>query len=46
VRTQTEIEQERHALKALRGDYTEVPRVDAATPQESGGARALQAAER
>ena len=46
VRTQTEIEQERHALKALRGDYADIPRVEAASPQESGGARALQAAER
>ena len=46
VRTQTEIEEERHALKALRGDYADVPRVDAASPRESDGARAFEAARR
>jgi len=46
VRTQAEIEQERHALKALRGDYAEVPRVEADSVRESGSSRALEAAER
>ena len=46
VRTQAEIEQERHALKALRGDYAEVPRVEADSARESGSSRALKAAER
>ena len=46
IRTQTEIEQERHALKALRGDYAEVQQVEAASPRESNGARAFQAARR
>jgi hypothetical protein len=46
IRTQTEIERERHALKALRGDYADVPRVEAASPRESDGARAFQAAQR
>ena len=45
-RTQAEIEEERHALKALRGDYAEVPRVEADSPRDSGSARALQAAQR
>src|SRR5688572_20409141 len=35
IRTQAEIEQERHALKALRGDYAEVPRVEAVSPSGS-----------
>ena len=46
VRTQAEIEEERHALKALRGDYAEVSRVEARSPEESEGARAFQAARR
>jgi hypothetical protein len=46
IRTQTEIEEERHALKALRGDYAEVPRVEANSPRESDSARAFQAAKR
>ncbi len=46
IRTQAEIEQERHALKALRGDYAEVPRVEANSPRESDSARAFQAARR
>jgi hypothetical protein len=46
VRTQAEIEEERHALKALRGDYAEVPRVEADSPRDSGSARAFQAAQR
>jgi hypothetical protein len=46
IRTQAEIEQERHALKALRGDYAEVPRVEASLARESDSARAFQAAKR
>jgi hypothetical protein len=46
IRTQAEIEQERHALKALRGDYAEVPRVEANSPRETDSARAFQAAKR
>ena len=46
VRTQTEIEQERHALKALRGDYADVPVVEAASPGESDAVQAFQAARR
>ena len=46
IRTQAEIEQERHALKALRGDYAEVPRVEASLERESDSARAFQAAKR
>lgn len=46
VRTQAEIDEERHALKALRGDYAAVPRVDARSSAESDGARAFQAARR
>lgn len=34
VRTQGEIERERHALKALRGDFDRVPSSDAAPPGE------------
>ena len=46
IRTQAEIEEERHALKALRGDYAEIPRVEAAVPGQSHGARAFEAAQR
>lgn len=46
IRTQAEIEQERHALKALRGDYAEVPRVEASLARESDSARAFEAAKR
>lgn len=34
VRTQREIERERYALKALRGDFDQVPAKDAAPPNE------------
>jgi hypothetical protein len=40
-RTQTEIEQERYALKALRGDFRSVPAGDADRP--TGARQALQA---
>ena len=40
------LEEERHALKALRGDYADVSRVEARSPEESDGARAFQAARR
>lgn len=46
IRTQGEIEQERHALKALRGDYADVPRVEARSPGESDSARAFDSATR
>jgi hypothetical protein len=46
IRTQAEIEEERHALKALRGDYADVPRVEAGSPRESDSARAIEAAKR
>lgn len=34
VRTRREIERERHALKALRGDFDAIPSVDAANAGE------------
>ena len=46
IRTLAEIEQERHALKALRGDYAEVPRAEAVSPRGSDSARAFEAAQR
>lgn len=42
-RTQTEIEQERHALKALRGDYRHVPLDGHAGPRRSS--QAMRAAQ-
>jgi hypothetical protein len=42
VRTQTEIDHERYALKALRGDFQSVPTIERDDPAE--GARALEAA--
>ena len=50
VRTVSEIDEERHALKALRGDYRDLPTADhnGGAAGHNGGAarRALQAAER
>ena len=42
IRTMREIERERYALKALRGDFDAVPRADQATPNDRVRA-ALQA---
>lgn len=43
VRTQTEIDHERHALKALRGDFRQLPG-DGQARDEAAAGRALQAA--
>ncbi len=45
VRTQTEIDYERYALKALRGGFRQLP-ADGSTPDTVVAGRAIQAATR